>query len=401
MSMLPPPVPASRNRSSSSESPSTSSTSTKGDVIDENRIEDTFKEFEDYKFTEDVAFNAGLPTVFSAIRGKKMSPALIDKTIAEAQWFYFTTRIKKNPLPFSVYTQYVDKQTSSNIPLRFDTPDTPSTKESKPEIEHPDSNARMEHLTEAMRMMGTLGNEAETDLTFDKLVQLIQEGRVEELRGKDIPDELNTSPPSKSTLEARPKPWQQNMRSSDSSLLAASPSNGSIFSSLSHGTLPRGSLLSSSNLPNQTITLLAQTPLDSQSQTDIPLTDEQLDELIGACISRTGEPTIPILLSPIQAAQIQDRMLAQDLEMTNYIKQCQQNIQAQNLDGVNTGLAPGNSVQSPFTPEFDYINWSGEDITLPSQDPSSSTISNPSRKAGQPSIDMDVDEVERESRITP
>ncbi|WRT70637.1 uncharacterized protein IL334_007635 [Kwoniella shivajii] len=162
---------------------------------DEQYLEQVFREFEDYKFTEDPTFNAGLPTVFEAIKGKKMTPGLIDKTIAEAQWFYWT-KINNLSIPFSVYTAHVERQRTS-----------PST--SNQEGNPSDPLSRMRNLSEAMRMMEVEGK-GETNLTFDKLCELIREGRADELKGNDIPDELNTATPSQSTLSARPKPWQSN-----------------------------------------------------------------------------------------------------------------------------------------------------------------------------------------------
>ncbi|WVW80905.1 hypothetical protein I302_102896 [Kwoniella bestiolae CBS 10118] len=229
MSMLPPPFPPPKNKPKSSPaSGSTSTSSPKAVQPDEALLKRIFKEFEDYKFTEDPVFNAGLPTVFNAIKGKKMSPGLIDRTIAEAQWFYFTTRIKRIPIPFTVYTSYVNAPphvvppspsssgSSSSSPEDPRLPNNTITqntsagkctgkdkdkgKETKP--------SRMDHLTEAMRMMETKGTEGQTGLTFDKLCELIREGKAEELKGRDIPDELNPLPPSTSTLSSRPKPWQ-------------------------------------------------------------------------------------------------------------------------------------------------------------------------------------------------
>ncbi|WWC92231.1 uncharacterized protein L201_007185 [Kwoniella dendrophila CBS 6074] len=240
MSMLPPPLPSSiklNKNQASSVSCIGNSPPLLASEHDEGASKQIFKEFEDYKFTEDPVFNAGLPTVFQAIRGKKMTSGLIDKTIAEAQWFYFTTRIKQVSIPFSTYTSFLDQHSSQSD--KSDKSDkSPSSPHQAPKAkDDPGPIQRLNQLTEAMRMMETKGTEGQTGLTFDRLCELIKEGRADELRGKDIPDELNTSPPSQSTLSARLKPWQQSSSSASSTV----PPFGSNSSSRSPYTVMQNS----------------------------------------------------------------------------------------------------------------------------------------------------------------
>ncbi|WWC65112.1 uncharacterized protein I303_107726 [Kwoniella dejecticola CBS 10117] len=405
MSMLPPPVPSPRRQSSKSASASTpgststsaspagSSNSVKGEPTGEDRLNDIFKEFEDYKFTEDPAFNAGLPTVFSAIRGKKMSPSLIDKTIAEAQWFYFTTRIKKNPLPFSVYTQHIEKQTSPNLRSPMDIPSTPPPLQGEtnpipnantsPEPSR--ASARMDHLTEAMRMMGNPGTEGQTSLTFDKLVQLIQEGRADELKGKEIPDELNTSPPSESSLNARPKPWQAFNQSTTSPPSVSTPSLDHLFSSP-----PQTSLAAMYSIsPSQSASSRA---LDSQDGN--PISPEQFDAVMRASMTRDHPPALSND-SASQAIQMENQTMTQQMQDQAWLDQ---HLPLPALQHSQIGT-PGISVQSPTTPGFEYINWPGEESMIPH----TSSISHaPSgSNADHTHTSMDVYEVKQEPRTTP
>ncbi|WVR09734.1 hypothetical protein IAU60_006810 [Kwoniella sp. DSM 27419] len=160
--------------------------------------------FIDYNFTQDPVFNAGLPTVFDAIRGKRMSPGLIDQTIAQAQWFYFN-KINGLAIPFSAYQAYIDRPRDDSSQTR-----TTTTASAGPD-------ARLDNLGEAIRMMSTddggggagSSGAGQTRLTFERLCELIRDGKADELRGKDIPDEINALPPSEPVMRPKLKPWER------------------------------------------------------------------------------------------------------------------------------------------------------------------------------------------------
>ncbi|WVQ95505.1 hypothetical protein IAU59_002602 [Kwoniella sp. CBS 9459] len=187
------------NKSGPSASEATSSTGSDPPKRSQEEMQKIFQAFEDYKFTEDTVFNAGLPNVYAAIRGKKMSAGMIDKTIAEAQWFYWT-KIHNLPIPFAEYEKHIAQPVVPPLD-----PAGPSSSSTARDL----NAARADDLSEAFRMMEAGGSAGQTHLTFENLRNLILEGKAEQLRGKDIPDGTSNLPPTKSTMQARPKPWRQ------------------------------------------------------------------------------------------------------------------------------------------------------------------------------------------------
>ncbi|WVQ63262.1 uncharacterized protein L199_001413 [Kwoniella botswanensis] len=358
MSMLPPPFPPTKRQSPTNTStPSTGTAPSSAPVQhDDAQLKEVFKEFEDYKFTEDPTFNAGLPTVFDAIKGKKMSPGLIDKTIAEAQWFYFTTRIKHISIPFSTYTSYVHRP-SQALPK---TSSPPSETQNETQA-RPPGTSRMDHLTEAMRMMETKGTEGQTGLTFDKLCELIKEGKAGELQGKDIPDELNPLPPSTSTLPSRPKPWQMPVSSNPSSTNFQQPAqsptntyhdpsydvNNSIF-----GSEPYYGATSGFPMLSQPTEINAgNTPKSAVDASFMHLQGSTigLSPQVGSSLSQGIESHFPSAAGNNQnigsdSDQIQNQVNAQ------YLSQLSQSNLPEHVGG---------------TPGFEYINWAAHDDYTP------------------------------------
>ncbi|WVF67941.1 hypothetical protein IAT40_002703 [Kwoniella sp. CBS 6097] len=198
---------------------SSSSTNSGPPKRSHEEMQKIFQAFEDYKFTEDPVFNDGLPTVFQAIRGKKMSPGMIDKTIAEAQWFYWT-KINNLPIPFSEYEKHITQPLIPPLELAG----------------QPTRSDRGPNLSEAFRMMGLDGSAGQTHLTFENLQKLVVDGQADHLLGKEIPNRTSDLPPSKSSMEARPKPWrkqkaQAQAQAQSSQPIASSSTSASVASS--------------------------------------------------------------------------------------------------------------------------------------------------------------------------
>ncbi|OCF45688.1 hypothetical protein I317_00591 [Kwoniella heveanensis CBS 569] len=187
-----------------------------------------FEAFEDYKFTEDPVFNDGLPTVFEAIRGKKMSAGMIDKTIAEAQWFYWT-KVNNLPIPFSEYEKHLADPLLPPPNPAGPPPPVPGT-----------GSDRGADLSEAFRMMELGGTAGQTHLTFANLRQLVIDGKADHLMGKDIPNRTTDTPPSKSTMQARPKPWREQRSQAQSTQPTTNPTTSSSIASSSAQLQPQG-----------------------------------------------------------------------------------------------------------------------------------------------------------------
>ncbi|WWC98612.1 hypothetical protein V866_005505 [Kwoniella sp. B9012] len=358
MSMLPPPFPPTKRQSPTNTStPSTGTAPSSAPVQhDDAQLKVVFKEFEDYKFTEDPMFNAGLPTVFDAIKGKKMSPGLIDKTIAEAQWFYFTTRIKHISIPFSTYTSYVHRP-SQALPK---TPSPPSETQNETQA-RPPGTSRMDHLTEAMRMMETKGTEGQTGLTFDKLCELIKEGKAGELQGKDIPDELNPLPPSTSTLPTRLKPWQIPNQASQASANFHQPTqspistyqdtsydvNNSIFGSEPYygatAGFPMSFQVTEINVGNTPNSAVNASFMHLQGPTN------GLSPQVGSPLSQGIESNFP-------SAGGNNQDVGSDSD------QIQNQVNAQYLSQLNQSNLPEHVGD---TPGFEYIDWAAHDDSTP------------------------------------
>ncbi|WWD08441.1 hypothetical protein V865_006553 [Kwoniella europaea PYCC6329] len=361
MSILPPPFPPAKRQSPTNTSTPSSGTAPSSASVqyDDAQLKEVFKEFEDYKFTEDPMFNAGLPTVFDAIKGKKMSPGLIDKTIAEAQWFYFTTRIKHISIPFSTYTSYVHRPSQALPKPSSPPPETQNETQARPP--GTSSLSRMDHLTEAVRMMETKGTEGQTGLTFDKLCELIKEGKAGELQGKDIPDELNPLPPSTSTLPTRLKPWQMPASSSPSSTnfqhSAQSPINtyhdtsydvnNSIFGSeplygatTGFPMLPQPTGINAGNTPNSAV---------NASFMHLQGPTIGLSPQVGSSLSQGIESNFP-------SAGGNNQNIGSDSD------QIQNQVNAQYLSQLNRSNLPEHV---GGTSGFEYINWAAHDDSTP------------------------------------
>ncbi|KAK6906664.1 hypothetical protein I203_100651 [Kwoniella mangroviensis CBS 8507] len=363
--MLPPPFPPTKRQSPTNTCTPSSVTAPSSTSVqyDDAQLKELFKEFEDYKFTEDPMFNAGLPTVFDAIKGKKMSPGLIDKTIAEAQWFYFTTRIKHISIPFSTYTSYVHRP--SQVLPKPSSPPSGTQDETQTRPSDSSSLSRMDHLTEAMRMMETKGTEGQTGLTFDKLCELIKEGKAGELQGKDIPDELNPLPPSTSTLPTRLKPWQISNQASPASANFHQPAqspistyhdtsydvNNSIFGSEPyHGATTDFPMLSQPTEINAGNTLNAAANASfmyPQGPTN------GLSPQVGSPLSQGIESNFP-------SAGGHNQNIGSDSD------QIQNQVNAQYLSQLNQSNIPEHV---GFTPGFEYIDWAAHDdsTSIPNQ----------------------------------
>ncbi|WVQ86069.1 hypothetical protein IAT38_008237 [Cryptococcus sp. DSM 104549] len=211
------------NHTSTSSEGSSSRPGTARHTAEENQA--IFDDFESYQFNDDPEFRAGLPTVISAIRSKKPDPGAIDEMIARAQWFFFT-RKRNVSIPWDVYALH--SQTHH--------PRSPAQE---------DPIRTLNNLAEARRMMlpsgasvggagasasGSTGGsgggrgslEGEQGMTFDMLCKLISEGRAEEVKGRDIPEGLNETPPSQAAMPSRPKPWQTHANAAPQSLTLTS-----------------------------------------------------------------------------------------------------------------------------------------------------------------------------------
>ncbi|AAW41397.1 expressed protein [Cryptococcus deneoformans JEC21] len=150
-----------------------------------------FEEFESYPFNNDPEFRAGLPTVISAIRGKKLHPSSIDEMLSRAQWFYFT-RKKNISLPWESYARHSQMyQCGAN------------TNSSGSSI------AQLDTLAEARRMLTAKGETGQQGMSFEMLVRLIKEGKADHVETTPVPDELNEGIPSQPIMTKRPKPWER------------------------------------------------------------------------------------------------------------------------------------------------------------------------------------------------
>ncbi|WVO17396.1 hypothetical protein L204_105088 [Cryptococcus depauperatus] len=150
--------------------------------VEPSRHDQIFKEFENYPFNDDSEFKAGLPTVISAIRDKKLNPSSIDELLSKAQWFFFTRKMRID-IPWEAYAAYSRSQYGHVNAATMN---------------------QLNVLTEAKSMMQTLGD-GQHGLSFDMLCRLIHEGRADEVPRVEVPEGLN---PSISALPTRLKPWE-------------------------------------------------------------------------------------------------------------------------------------------------------------------------------------------------
>ncbi|OWZ80831.1 hypothetical protein C366_00660 [Cryptococcus neoformans Tu401-1] len=150
-----------------------------------------FEEFESYPFNNDPEFRAGLPTVISAIRGKKLHPSSIDEMLSRAQWFYFT-RKKNISLPWESYARH------SQMYQRAANTNSSSS-----------ALAQLDTLAEARRMLTAKGETGQQGMSFEMLVRLIKEGKADRVETTPVPDELNEGTPSQPIMTRRPKPWER------------------------------------------------------------------------------------------------------------------------------------------------------------------------------------------------
>ncbi|KIR35677.1 hypothetical protein L804_01839 [Cryptococcus deuterogattii 2001/935-1] len=162
-----------------------------------------FEEFESYPFNNDAEFRAGLPTVISAIRGKKLQPSSIDEMLSRAQWFYFT-RKKNIDLPWESYARHSQM---------YQCP--PNTNSSGNAL------AQLDTLAEARRMLTAKGDTGQQGMSFEMLVRLVKEGKADQVEITPVPDELHEGIPSQPIMDRRPKPWERS--STSTSIHAGEP----------------------------------------------------------------------------------------------------------------------------------------------------------------------------------
>ncbi|KAK8846518.1 hypothetical protein IAR55_005604 [Kwoniella newhampshirensis] len=190
------PLPTNGTGSGSASASGSRYTTPGGTRLSPDQYREIIQEFKGYPFTLDADFKAGLPTVLAAIRNLRLSALGADEMIAKAQWFYFI-RKKQLDLPWSVYASHLQSPSPSSSPSSRGTPQN-HRRQLEP--------AKLE----GQRMMAPDAvAEGDGGMSFEMLCRLVAEGRADEMKGETIPDELNSAPPTASTLLQRPKPWQQ------------------------------------------------------------------------------------------------------------------------------------------------------------------------------------------------
>lgn len=148
-----------------------------------------FQEFEQYPFSDDADFKAGLPTVIAAIRSSKRSASQIDEMIGRAQWFYFT-RLKGVCVGWDEYTNWATHhQPTSPRTL------SPILSATGVPIPGQDQNpfAALNNIAEARKMMDGGQGQDSDGMSFGMLCKLISEGRAGNVPVQHIPEELNAS----------------------------------------------------------------------------------------------------------------------------------------------------------------------------------------------------------------
>jgi len=183
-----------------------------------------FLAIEDYCWEDDPEFQSGLTHILST--SPPPQPSEIRTLTRQAKCFFYSRKIQKH-ISYSLYSQWLDREEASGIP-RCKSPScevgppsdpTPVHEVSKKQqigyekttpmgsiIPTPDGSSSNNKEEEAVLKTGAK-TDAPYPTSFAQIVELITTGKP--IPGiREIPNTLNTAPPSRNVAVQRRKPWE-------------------------------------------------------------------------------------------------------------------------------------------------------------------------------------------------
>ncbi|KAJ6262191.1 hypothetical protein Dda_2996 [Drechslerella dactyloides] len=173
-----------------------------------------FLALEDYCWEDDPEFQSGL----TQILGATTDPAVVRQLTRQAKCFFYARKIAK-PISFPLYAAWLDREESSAAPRRR-SPSPSRESELGPALGPTpiDSVSRVTTATDtptsaANQTQNTAPDGTPYPISFAQIVELITSGKP--IPGiKEIPNTLNSAPPTQSTAQQRRKPWETSTPSS-------------------------------------------------------------------------------------------------------------------------------------------------------------------------------------------
>ncbi|KAF3902034.1 hypothetical protein AA313_de0206604 [Arthrobotrys entomopaga] len=172
-----------------------------------------FLSLEDYCWEDDPEFQSGLNQILAT----STDPSHVRQLTRQAKCFFYARKISR-PISFPLYSAWLDREESSAPRCRSPScqvgPSLDPTDEIQIEITNNDNdnnnninNPTTADSNEKKEEQKTTDDKTPYPTSFAQIVELITSGKP--IPGiKEIPNTLNTAPPTQNTAQQRRKPWE-------------------------------------------------------------------------------------------------------------------------------------------------------------------------------------------------